>query len=1217
MKQEVIELLLIEEDLNEAQRIQHLLDAASMGEVGLVVAHIEHVTDLAEAIRYLKSNPGVALALLDLTVPWASEEETARAIRSLTERLPVMALGGAGDEQAGRVAVNAGAETFLLKERLDAYWLPRAIVHAMASARERAAQQADSGLNRTVLEALSTPLAVLDRTGQIVVTNEEWNNLIHSSYAPCLQGMGVGSNFLHWCQDGAPDDHSMQRLAAGIQAVLAGTQAAFTKVHGCHGATAEHWLKMHATPYGNGQDGAVLTIENVTSQRLAQKAIYSSEARYRSLFNTVPAGLYRTSAEGQVLDANRALLDLLGYPDLPTLQQRRVDELYVQPERRAELQGMLAQQNLVRNVELELRRLDESTIWVLDTMQAVQDEQQQVRYFEGSLLDITERKRAELALAESEERYRRLVELSPDGIAIHQNNVILFVNQAGARLIGAQRAEELVGRSLLDFVHPTSQPLVRERVKRMLAGETDLQPTEEVFVRLDGTTIDVEVASVPFLLQGTTAIQVVVRDISGRKQAAEALKQRNRELTVLNRIISEAASNPRPLAVLESTCRELGRAFEVPQVAAAVLDKNQRILRVIAEFVNEGYPSGLHQTIIVEGNAATEYVLEHKVPLAVTDAQQDPRLASAHELMRWRGTQSLLLVPLVLRNRVLGTIGIDSTERREWQEEEVKLAQHAAAAVAQVIESSRLFRRIQRQAAELAALTEVSLALRFAITHEEMVPLILGQVQKRLRAEGMALALREPATGKLVIKMARGQWPKALGAGAALTDAVSQRVLATSEPFKSTALSESDAGDLPYGLTPRLAATCIPLIANQLAIGVLWVLRRTPLGSRQFRLLGAIADITASALHRATLYEESERRVEHLAALRRIDMALTGSVDLQVTSTVLLTEVMSQLKVDAAQLLRLNPNLQTLEPITSQGFRTAALRHTHLRVGEGYAGRAALERQLIEIPNLRATLGDLGRSPRLPEEGFVGYYATPLISKGQVKGVLELFTRSPHTPSGEWYDFLDTLAGQAALAFDSAAMFNDLQQSNLELRLAYDATIEGWSRALDLRDHETEGHSQRVTEMTMHLGIAMGISNEQLVHMRWGALLHDIGKMGVPDHILRKPGVLTEEEWTVMRLHPVYAYNLLSSITFLREALDIPYCHHEKWNGKGYPRGLRGEQIPLVARIFAVVDVWDALISHRPYRAAWPTERALALIKEEAGHHFDPTVVKHFVAMLE
>jgi len=213
-------------------------------------------------------------------------------------------------------------------------------------------------------------------------------------------------------------------------------------------------------------------------------------------------------------------------------------------------------------------------------------------------------------------------------------------------------------------------------------------------------------------------------------------------------------------------------------------------------------------------------------------------------------------------------------------------------------------------------------------------------------------------------------------------------------------------------------------------------------------------------------------------------------------------------------------------------------------------------------------------------------------------------------------DFMETLAKQAAIAIDNATLFSDLQSSNAELMLAYDTTLAGWSKALDLRDRETEGHTQRVVETTVKLARAMGVPEAELANVRRGALLHDIGKMGIPDEILNKPGPLTAEDWAIMRQHPVYAHELLSPITYLRPAMDIPYNHHEKWDGSGYPNGLKGEQIPLAARIFAVVDVFDALTSDRPYRLAWTREKVLEYIRKQSGKHFDPQVVEAFMKLV-
>ncbi len=378
------------------------------------------------------------------------------------------------------------------------------------------------------------------------------------------------------------------------------------------------------------------------------------------------------------------------------------------------------------------------------------------------------------------------------------------------------------------------------------------------------------------------------------------------------------------------------------------------------------------------------------------------------------------------------------------------------------------------------------------------------------------------------------------------------------------------------------------------------------------RVIVSIFDIT----ERQKAEEQIQSQLQRLAALRTIDMAITASLDLRVTLDVLLDQVTSQLHVDAAGVLLLNPHTQLLEFVAGRGFRGSGLGPQNHLLSEDYTGQAILERRTITIQEL-GEMRDLRRVQLFREEEFKTYFVVPLVAKGQVKGVLEVFTRTHLSPDPEWYDFLETLAGQTAIAIDNASLFENLQRSNIELAMAYDATIEGWSRALDMRDRETEGHTERVTEMTLRLAEAIGIKKDSMVHIRRGALLHDIGKMGISDSILLKTGPLDDEKWKIMRMHPVYAYDLLAPITYLKPALDIPYCHHEKWDGSGYPRGLKDEQIPLAARIFAVVDVYDALRSDRPYRKAWPEDKVRQYIREQSGKHFDPQIVDLFMTFLE
>ena len=378
---------------------------------------------------------------------------------------------------------------------------------------------------------------------------------------------------------------------------------------------------------------------------------------------------------------------------------------------------------------------------------------------------------------------------------------------------------------------------------------------------------------------------------------------------------------------------------------------------------------------------------------------------------------------------------------------------------------------------------------------------------------------------------------------------------------------------------------------------------------------GRVVVVVRDATRHKQAEEKFNSQLKRIAALRAIDLAISSSLDLHLALSVVLSQVTAQLVVDAADILLFNQQ-NMLDFAAGVGFHTDALLHTHLQIGEGFAGMVALQQKTINVPDLERGKTGFLRSPKFAQEGFRSYYGVPLVAKGRVRGVLEVFHRSPLSPDPDWLEFLETLAGEAAIAVENAALLKELQRTNFELTLAYNTTIEGWSRALDLRDRDTEGHTQRVTDGAIRLARRLGFSEAEIVHVRRGAILHDIGKMAIPDSILLKPGPLTPEEWEIIRQHPRYAYELLSPIPYLGAALDIPHYHHERWDGAGYPDNLKGGQIPLPARLFAVVDVYDALTSHRPYRPAWKPQAALNYIDSQKGKHFDPEVASEFLKLV-
>lgn len=567
-----------------------------------------------------------------------------------------------------------------------------------------------------------------------------------------------------------------------------------------------------------------------------------------------------------------------------------------------------------------------------------------------------------------------------------------------------------------------------------------------------------------------------------------------------------------------------------------------------------------------------------------------------------------------------GTIEWTRWECRPWYEADGNIG--GLIVYTEVItERKRVEESLRKRNVELESLLSVSSALRSADNLEAMLPILLDQTLSILNTTAGAIWLFHPFSEELRYTVTRGWYTELEDGFWQKVGSITGKVFQTGELHLSADLNTDPLVDpsLLISAAEGWSGAYLPIKSGDLTVGVIAISMRQPreITGGELRLLNSLVEMAGIAIHRLGLYEETKRRLRQLEALNTIDRAINTNFDLQATLNVLLEQVLTQLKVETAAVFLRDPVLGNLNFKTGLGFQLGSgCERISFKPGEGAVGRAALERKAVFYDQTEE-----GRSSQCPEpfygEGFAGCIALPLVVKADVKGVLAIYLHKPYRPDSDWLSFAETLAGQAAIAVESAGLFESLQQSNLELSHSYDATIEGWARALDLRDHETEGHSRRVTDMVINIASRLKMPDSDLVHVKRGALLHDIGKMGIPDSILLKPGSLDPEEWVIMKTHPQLAYDLLSPIEYLRPALDIPYCHHEKYDGSGYPRGLSGEEIPLAARIFAVVDVYDALTSDRPYRKAWTAEKALELIRSESGKHFDPQVVEIFLQEID
>jgi PAS domain S-box-containing protein len=793
-----------------------------------------------------------------------------------------------------------------------------------------------------------------------------------------------------------------------------------------------------------------------------------------------------------------------------------------------------------------------------------------------------------------------IMEMLPDAVyLIDMKNRLRDINPAGEKLIG-QMALSVVGRPVREVF--ADWPELLNEFKEVTTGQHEIAAEVEGSIRY----FDLQITPIQDSKHALPDRLLVLREITDRVRAEEALRQaqgelevrvaeRTTELEVTNESLKQSKNRYQDL--FNGVPVGIYRALPTGEIA----DANPALIEMV------GYPDreAFLRTRLTEHLHSEKEIRDRQRQLEEHGAIEN------YELQAKRYDDSVIHIEdnsHVVRNPAGDVLYYEGSWRDITQREKAE----------QALRKSQ--DSLKQKAEHLETLRRVSQDLITVRNLDTLLNQIIARSMDLLGGEGGGIYLHRPERNVLEWVVSLGEDLAPTGTLLAKGEGLSGKVWETGEPLIITDYRKWEGRSEKWS-DFKASVMAVPIQWGEDFLGVINIRASGDdgkhFGEEDAALLSHFATQAAIALENARHYEATKNRLNRLAALREIDIAITASLDLQITFQVILDQIIRTLHVDAVDVLLLDSHSQNLKYAARKGFQTDALRHTRLRLGEGYAGRAALERRTIHIKDLRSEAGELSRSPKLHEEGFVTYYAVPLIAKGKVKGVLEVFFKEQFTADTEWLSFLETLAGQVAIATDNASLFNELERSNLELVLAYDTTLEGWAKALELRDKETQGHTDRVTGLTLQLARAMGISDQDMVHIRRGAILHDIGKMGIPDQILLKPGSLTDEEWEVMRQHPLYAKELLERIPFLGPALDIPYYHHEKWDGSGYPEGLAGEEIPLPARIFAIVDVWDALRSDRPYRKAWSDEQAIEYLREQAGSHFDPRVVETFMTLLE
>ena len=833
------------------------------------------------------------------------------------------------------------------------------------------------------------------------------------------------------------------------------------------------------------------------------------------------------------LDETLVTISVLGGV-LAVFSYRRWKEMEAETRRREKAQAEL--QNLYHDLET---RVQERTADLSKANESLQAE-------------IAERRQAERALQESEQRFRLLFATSPDAILLidpHDPSTswpIVDCNEVACQINGYQR-EELIGQSvnILNITEGTNEErriyLDRLRHEGVLRIET-------FHVHKDGHVFPVEVSTSIFAFEGRELVLGIDRDITERRQAELALKEAESKFRILVEQL--------PAVTYIVHYGDITNPIYVsPQIETLFGFSPQEWLSDPDLWTNQMHPEDRDRVL-----AEFAHLDELGQPIDL-----DYRVVTRDGRVRWIHDQSVLIRDEFGNPRYGHGLIFDITQRKQIEES----LEHSERRLRALIENSQ--EEISLITVDGTLIYE-SPTTRRTLGYPEgsFIGLNLFELfhpeDRDSAIKTLEQVIREPDGHQEALFRVRhqdGSWRWLEGnVHNLLHEPAIQAIVINYRDVTERKLAEEQ------------------LQARNEELSTLFELSRTLADANDVdAVLDLINRRTVESLHttfaRIALKEGDELVTLSAYPIRVLNHDLFAGRRMPITSMPYTQHVMAQ-----------------GEPVILQRSTSAVSDEERAALLLDFA-------QTICLIPLR--VHDFNSNSNI----ILG-----VLMVGEIRNEeREPFAR-------EKLRLARSIGEQAAIAIENTRLFNDLQRSNLELIHAYDATITGWSAALDLRDKETEGHTQRVTEMTLRLAEQMEFSSDELMQIRRGALLHDIGKMGVPDRILLKPDKLTDEEWTIMRMHPTYALQMLKPITYLRLALDIPYCHHEKWDGTGYPRGLKNVQIPLAARIFSIVDVYDALMSDRPYRAGWSKEKTLQHIRELSGSHFDPTVVEMFLKMM-
>ncbi|GAP15997.1 protein containg PAS domain S-box [Longilinea arvoryzae] len=789
-------------------------------------------------------------------------------------------------------------------------------------------------------------------------------------------------------------------------------------------------------------------------------------------------------------------------------------------------------------------------------------------------------------------------------LAKNSREIIVFTNYPGLTIIEANQA------AVKTFGFSREHLMENHHINDLLELSLDLRDAETwqrlqqngatfntMLLRDDGSRLPVAVYVEAVQNEGNPIYTFLMRDISDRAERERVIEGLNQISNSLRTTISVQESVP----ILLEWVHQMFQAD-----ATALMLKDPRSERVYLYQATGDWIPDHGRTFAKMGIRLEDYFRDHKIVTtdvitAILDIQQIQPTFEVHEFGGVR---------ILHENRLIGALLVG--RKTPFSHSDDLLLESLADLTSNTMRRVSLFEQTREYARQIEAVEAIGRTLAETLDLNEIhLRLVESLLATFDGLESVSIWQRRLPTGKIehVLGLRYDGFslsPEDPGVvpPAILKGLETQEIQLIEEPLPAA----SDS----FEAARRGSTLILPAQRNDTVMAVLEIhsLDGQCFTAERIDMMGLVASSAAIAYENALLYAEVEKRLSQLQSLREIDTAIVSTFNEGDVLNVLLEQFRKQLNVDAAVIWLPAANNHHLEVAQANGLPSENAITWGIDIDDSLRKKVKTFQAQPVVP------GDV-EAAWMEKCAYQCGYSAPLIAQGEPLGAVEVFNRQEIAPDTDWARMFETLARQGAVALSTLSMFKNLQRKNRDLVEAYNATIEGWARALDMRDHETRGHSLRVADMTVELARFMGVPEEEMEHIHRGALLHDIGKMGIPDSILLKPGSLDEQEWETMRLHPDLAGEFLKDIGFLHNAMDIPLYHHEWWNGEGYPRRLSGEEIPLAARIFAVIDVWDALSTDRIYRVAWPRDAVLPYILSQSGTHFDPRVVEMFMLYMQ